>query len=454
MHRFHRLMFSAFVIAFVALIPWPADAKPGDQYTISLITMSPGDPIFFRFGHNAILVRDSRRKTHRVYNWGTFSFQEEGLISKFLQGRLTYWLSIQPLGPTLAHYDLENRWIAEQELNLTAEQKPRLVDMITDNARPENRTYRYHYYTDNCSTRVRDVIDAAIDGKLRAISKGKAELTYRGQTSRLVADIWWGYVFLNLAMGNFIDQPITEWEEMFVPSKVRQMVRKVNNVDESGKTMPLVRAEKVLVKAPDRKPPPDRPPNRTLQLLWIGLAVGAFFGWTGFRLLKAWPPSSKTGNEKAKKQKAPLGRRLALALPLAVWTLLTGFLGFLFLFFWTMTDHEVAYHNENLLQVSPLTAAFPVIAMGLLAHRQWAPNALKWVAYACAAMSVLGLLCKMLPFVDQINGSMIAFLMPMWLGLAAGPFFAEREANKRKVDPTPKSNPAQSQDRPKSEDPI
>lgn len=426
MHRFLRIVLSVLVVTIGVAFATEANAKPGDRYTISLITMSPGDPIFFRFGHNAILVRDSVRRTHRVYNWGTFSFNEPGLVQKFLRGRLTYWLSVQALGPTLEHYDSENRWLVEQELDLTPEQKLRVVQMIEDNARPENREYRYHYYKDNCSTRVRDVLDTVLEGKLRAVSTGPATHTYRGQTSRLVADVWWGHFFLNLAMGSFIDQPITEWEEMFVPEKVQQLVRKVENVDASGRVVPLVKAEKMLVEAPSRKPPPDDPPNRWLPFLLIGTVLGAGFGWTGFRYLSF----RREGG-----QKAPLGKRLALGLPLGAWTTLTGFLGLLFLFFWTLTDHEVAYHNENLLQTGPWTAALPVVAVGLMLDRAWARSAFRWLAYGTAGLSVLGLLLKVLPWFHQVNFSMIAMLMPIWLGLAAGQLFADRMAKRSKTIP-------------------
>ena len=328
MRRSLRILLPILLSMFALLAaPRRAHAHPGDRYTISIITMSPGDPIFFRFGHNAILVRDARRKTHRVFNWGTFSFHEEGLVRKFLQGRLTYWLSIQQLSPTLAHYDSENRWLVEQELNLTPDQKLEMVRLIEQNARPENRKYRYHYYEDNCSTRVRDAIDQVLDGRLREVSKGPATLTYRGQTSRLVADVWWGHYFLNLAMGSYIDQPITEWEEMFVPGKVRQMLTKVETEDAEGNKVPLVKAERMLVEAPSRVPPPDTPPNRILPLLFIGLVVGSFFGWSGYRYLSA---------SREEKGKAPLGRRLLFGLPLGGWTTLTGFLGSLFVFFWTM----------------------------------------------------------------------------------------------------------------------
>lgn len=417
------------LLSMLALLvaPRTARAHPGDRYTVSVITMSPGDPIFFRFGHNAILVRDALRKTHRVFNWGTFSFHEEGLVQKFLQGRLTYWLSVQPLGPTLAHYDSENRWLVEQELNLTPDQKLEIVRMIEVNARPENRKYRYHYYEDNCSTRVRDVIDTVIDGRLREVSEGPATYTYREQTSRLVADIWWGHYFLNLAMGSYIDQPVTEWEEMFVPGKVRQMLSKVETVDERGNKVPLVKAERTLVEAPSREPPPDAPPNRIPALLLVGLVIGSFFGWSGYRYMAA---------PRGEKGKAPLGTRLLFGLPLGGFTTLTGFLGLLFVFFWTMTDHQVAYHNENLLQTSPLTAVLPVVAVGMMIDRPWARRAFRWIAYALAVMSVLGFVLQVLPWFDQVNGMIIASLMPVWLGLAAGPFLLDWRGRRERASAT------------------
>jgi hypothetical protein len=119
--------------------------------------------------------------------------------------------------------------------------------------------------------------------------------------------------------------------------------------------------------------------------------------------------------------------RLALGLPLGALTSLTAFLGVLFLFFWTLTDHEVAYHNENLLQTNPVSLAMPVIAVGLMRGSSWARKAFERVAFALAAMSVLGLLFKAFPWwFKQVNGEIIALMLPIWVGLAAAAWFAER----------------------------
>ncbi|MBI5535909.1 MAG: DUF4105 domain-containing protein [Deltaproteobacteria bacterium] len=415
MNRLAIVVLSLSVLLTLALTPRTASAEPGDEYTISVLTMSPGDPVFFKFGHNAIWVHDARTLRDDVYNWGTFSFDEPGLIQKFLRGRLTYWLSVQGIRGTIAQYDYEGRYVQQQELDLTAAQKRKVVAAMRDNALPANAKYRYHYYRDNCSTRVRDMIDLASDGALKAVSSDPSPFTYRGETSRLTADVLWAYTFLTAAMGSFIDQPITMWEDQFVPERVEQMLRKATVRKPDGRVVPLVKAERRLVEA-DRQPPRADLPQRTLGYLATGTALGALFGWLAYRVLTL---SRREGT------KAPLGLRLALGLPLGAITTLTAFLGLLFLFFWTLTDHEVAYHNENLLQTNPITVAMPIIAIGLMRGSRWAARAFERVALALATMSVIGLLLKAMPWwFKQVNGEIIALLLPLWLGLAAAAWMA------------------------------
>ena len=63
------------------------------------------------------------------------------------------------------------RTITLQRLNLTAQQKRRLRADLRRNALDENKYYRYDYFVDNCSTRLRDALDRALDGALRAATR-------------------------------------------------------------------------------------------------------------------------------------------------------------------------------------------------------------------------------------------------------------------------------------------
>lgn len=290
------------VPAFAVCVSLARDARAGgaggageqrSELTISLLTFGPGDHPFYKFGHDALLVhhaREGRDARDDVYNYGTFDYRSPTLISDFLKGRLRYWLSVQSLAATVAQYRAENRSILAQELALTPEQRRALADRLAHDALPANRYYRYDYYRDNCSTRVRDAIDTAVGGRLRAASAGPASLTFRGHTERLTADDVPVYLGLDLAMGDVIDEPITQWEEMFLPSMVEERVRHVGNVGNVGNVspstpaadVPLVARETLLLDA-HRAPLRESPPRWGVRMGLIGSALGFALAALGAR---------------------------------------------------------------------------------------------------------------------------------------------------------------------------
>jgi hypothetical protein len=380
-------------------------SETGSELTISLLTFGPGDHPFYQFGHDAILVHDAARRRDDVYNYGTFDYRSPTLVSDFLKGRLLYWLSVQSLASTVAEYRAENRGITAQELALTPAQRRALADRLARDALPENRYYRYDYYRDNCSTRVRDAIDAATGGRLRAASTGPASLTFRGHTERLTADDLPVYLGLDVAMGDAIDQPITEWEEMFLPAMVEERVRHATlTVSGAGGTsaeVPLVAREMRLLDA-KRAPLRERPPRWGLPMALAGSAMGA--------VLVALGAASRRSRM----------ARVAFGVALALLGLVAGALGCVFVFFWVGTDHAVAHHNENILQCLPLGLALAVIAVGLAWGSERAGRAVAPVAAALAVGSVVGLALKALPWFDQANGPIVALFVPLWLGAALG----------------------------------
>src|SRR5260221_842723 len=171
------------------------------------MTFGPGDHPFFKFGHDAILVRDHTSGVDRVYNFGTFRFDSPGLIGEFLKGRLVYWLSVSSLPVTMASYERETRTILRQELALPPAEKQVLRVRLEENARPDKREYKYDYFLDNCSTRVRDAIDRATEGALREASRAPGRLTLREQALRMTADALPLYLALDLVLGGATDRP-------------------------------------------------------------------------------------------------------------------------------------------------------------------------------------------------------------------------------------------------------
>src|SRR5690606_9371090 len=156
----------------------PASAAP----RIGLVTMAPGDVYWSRFGHNAILVAPENGPA-LLYNYGFFDFDEPGFLLRFLRGKMRYRLAALPAESDLATYRDEGRGVRLQWLALAPRAARELTDFLAWNAKPENAYYDYNYFTDNCSTRVRDALNRALGGSLEKIlSANRLPITYRSES--------------------------------------------------------------------------------------------------------------------------------------------------------------------------------------------------------------------------------------------------------------------------------
>lgn len=360
---------------------------PGDALIVNVLTFGPGSEAFFKFGHNGIWIHDPVAKTDNVYNFGTFGFDSPWLIVDFLKGRFSYWLSVEEIRGTIYGYRAEDRSVSAQELDLSGPQKLALQQALDENAKPENMKYKYDYYGDNCSTRVRDAIDRVSNGAIHAAANGPATLTFRQHTLRLTFGLLWEYIGLDILMNDTIDKQTDVWHEMFLPSILERTLRQAKLPNGA----PLVKKERVLVTS-TRPPLRPQPPAWTV---WFLLA-GCIFGGVLMLLARA----------------APRLHGLAVALC----GLVFGLIGSIFWLLWMFTDHMVAAHNENIMQCAPWALLLVGCGVKLALGRRstWALP----VARSVAAFALLGLLCKALPFFDQDNWRIMAFLIPTWVALA------------------------------------
>ena len=142
----------------------PANAqlpnRVSDSTAVSIVTVMPGNPVYTMFGHTAIRFRDPESGLDASFNYGTFDFDNTFPI-RFASGKLDYRLDVTPSEPAFRHYRGEGRTIVEQQLTLTAQHAQRLYELLLVNYRPENRYYRYDFFFDNCSTRIRDILEEA-----------------------------------------------------------------------------------------------------------------------------------------------------------------------------------------------------------------------------------------------------------------------------------------------------
>jgi hypothetical protein len=370
---------------------------PPPRYLIEVLTFGPGDHPFTRFGHDAIRVVDRLAQQDVVYNFGTFSITP-GLISDFLAGRLRYWLSVSATGPALDEYRLENRSIEAQGLALAPEAAAALVRRLEVNALPQNRAYRYDYFRDNCATRVRDVLDAVTGGAVHAAALGAATETLRGQALRMAADDVPFYLALSIVLGPAADRQSDAWAEDFLPQMLQRTLRLTRLSDPAPRA--LVANERVVFAA--RRPlPRPAPPRWGGRFFVAGLGAGLMFLLLGVVARRA------------------VVARVMLGALLAITGAALGFVGAFLLGAWLFTPHAVVYRNQNILLCAPFALALVVLGWGVAFG--WAGAIRKAFAVAAAALGLALLALAIKPLcAPQANGTLLAFALPMWLGMTAG----------------------------------
>lgn len=355
---------------------------------IGIATMQPGEIFWERFGHNAIVVADPARGIPLSYNFGFFDLTEPGFAGRFIRGDMQYMLAVLPFEQDLAYYRDTGRGVSIQWLDLPPERARALADMLATNALPENARYAYDYFTDNCSTRVRDALDEALGGLLRDRLDTHATVgsnTWRSESVRLASPAGWMWLGFDLGLGPRADVPLTAWQEAFVPMRLADSLRDVRHED--GR--PLVRAEQVLLPHRVGPEPPVAPrPWWPYGLAGLLLAV-AIVG---------------VGRRKP---------RVLAATALPFWSL-CGVLGLLMLFLWCCTTHWAGWENRNLLVYGPLCLL--AIPGGWRIARGRAPG--RWFAPALAVVAIAAVVALVLHFVvgAQDNLRWIALLLPVHAG--------------------------------------
>lgn len=297
-----------------------------------LMTYGTGDLIEERFGHNALWVRDPSRGIDAIYNFGFFDFDQPNFYKNYLFGRMMYYAIARDPADELGYYQWRDREVLAQRLNLSDRQIDRLTDWLEIQVAPENRNFRYDYYFNNCSNRIRDALDYALEGGLRQQTESiPAGQNLREHTRRLIQSSPWLYLGIHTGLGRSVDQPRSVWEAMFLPEVVARQVRNVQVSTENGMQAPLVLEERVLYES-SREPAPAVAQTNWLLFALFGIATAAFM-------------------------LAPiaLGQTSGWALlPFRLWLVLSSIAGLVLLFLWLFTEHRAAWWNENLLLLNPL----------------------------------------------------------------------------------------------------
>jgi Domain of unknown function (DUF4105) len=367
----------------------PVDTLPGSELDVYVMTMGQGDLLWERFGHNALGIRNRRLGTDVVYNWGMFSFEQPGFLPRFLRGEMRYWMAPFDAAQTLLAYQQYNRSVSIQWLNLSAQQKDSIRRFVEWNALDANKFYRYDYYRDNCSTRVRDVLDLVLGGAIRRATEPQATtMSYRDHSLRLMDGMFWTRTGMDLGLGTPTDRPISRWEAMFVPMEMQRALRELRIPDASGALVPLVRAEEELFVA-QRAPERMDVPRLALGALMLGLVVAAIALVVGFRT-----PG-----------------RLGALLVTTSWSAVIGVFGLLLALLWVATEHVAAHRNQNLLFVQPLWLAVALL-MPFIGRRRSARSLVLLAVRISAVLTAIGAVVALTGW-RQHSGAIAAFTAPV-----------------------------------------
>jgi len=374
--------------------PSSADAAP----RIQLATIDPGDVYWQRFGHNTLIVSHSGNDDDALsFNFGFFDFEQPDFFTRFLEGRMLYQALALPAPLDLGGYVEERRSVHLQSLALTPSQATRLSDALVKAVQPENRDYLYEYFKANCSTRIRDALDAALDGAIKQQTIGRSRgYTYRMHAARLSQGDFWLATGIDLGLGPNTDRPLTFWDEMFIPELMRRHLRDVITQDGA----PLVAEESAWFDSGEAAPP-ELATSRSIPFAMTGCAIAIFLLWLA-----------------ARSRSSPAARRI-LAWAAAILHLLFGLAGSILLFLWLGTDHVAAHRNENLLLLNPLSL---LIVPAWIFHRG-RPCKFNLTRDSLAAVlalsAALAFAIKAVPeFSGQANLAWCFLLIPIHLALA------------------------------------
>ncbi len=217
-----------------------------DSVEIGLITCSPHEEVYSLYGHSAIHYRDYRKGIDAVFNWGVFNYKTPHFVWRFIFGTTDYELEAVPFRPFCEYYKGWGSQVTEQLLDLTPVEKQRICNALAENLKPENRTYRYNFFYDNCSTRPRNIIENNLEGEVVYEERPESRhQTFRQMIHDQMGDHRWSAFGNDLLLGFKADLETTQREQQFLPSNLQlDFMNAV--VVRNGQRQPLVKDDPIV----------------------------------------------------------------------------------------------------------------------------------------------------------------------------------------------------------------
>ena len=366
LHRLILLFNFSFLIFSVAL------AQDSSRLRISLLTCTPGEELYSTFGHSAFRVIDSNSVTDIVYNYGTFNFDDDGFYLKFVQGKLLYYVSTEYFRDFKYLYQSTNRGITEQVLNLTESEKISIRNFLNNNLSEENKFYKYDFFFDNCTTRLRDILKKQQDTTFTKTFVMPVGSTFRNAIHQYLNKSHkdWSKLGIDILLGRPCDAVMTAGQMQFLPDNL------MKGLDSSHHHNILSKQNLYSITDEGSKKPFLAPFTFFSLLLVAVFLIGLSKSRSAIIFLQGFD---------------------------GLLFFLTGTLGFILIFMWTGTDHQMCKYNFNLLWAWP-THAF--VAFFVNSKKSWVKKYFKFTALALMLVLISWFF---LP--QQMNNGLLPFII-------------------------------------------
>ena len=234
-------------IGLLLLLNFPEVLSQPGKADVYLLTCGPGTDTYSIYGHSALRVVSTEDQVDIVYNWGGFDFNTPNFAWKFAKGRLDYLLDDVTYKGFLKGYFFEERYVHSQKINLDEEETARLIYLINENLKPENRKYKYDFFYDDCSTRIRDLLEKAIGKKLLYPPVTDEYMpTFREMVTKYQSPYPWLQFGIDLIMGSPGEEFANFRHRMFLPLDMQEGLSQMV-IRRNGSMIPLLQNTEVVL---------------------------------------------------------------------------------------------------------------------------------------------------------------------------------------------------------------
>lgn len=410
----------------------------GSHYQIYLLTIAPGNALlelYVWWGHSAFVIEDLRTKNKEVYDFGVFTMPENQVLLNFLGGRIDYLVASHSgfyYEAMMQSFLREGRWTVLQPLNFPPEKTYQIMMYLRENVQKGNNIYKYHFFKENCCTKLRDLIDFGTSGALFEATKATSKKSLRKTAQSYLAKSFmadWGLSFL---LSTAVDAPCTKWDQLYLPVELMKAVDRLEYINPKGEEVKLsgkaiqsfppgkmkalvkkgISAERgVLDGDPTRVR--EKPPITWLVALFLGIVVGdigAIFFLLG--------------------TKSKIIRILG-GIYSGVIALLLFVLGLVLFYMAFFSTHDVTFGNWNLILINPLT-----MLLAFMLNIFYAADigkAKEVYSFYWIVMTIIGfvvLFLKLIGVVQQDCLMILSALLPWFFFMALSGFFRNRFTKK------------------------